>query len=170
MLRRFPLEVAKLVDTAALDHRPRPDLPDGAPQPRITVDDAEHRSTQTPRHQVVEAPFPGYRRLAAAQLQGQQVFAPVGPHPDHAEDRHAHHLPDAADAQREGVEVEVDGVHIGQRARLPDRQLSLQCGDDARDRALRERRVLEQGLERAANPARVASGQVGSHDRFIYGA
>ena len=97
----------------------------------MAVDDAEHRSPQTPRHQVVEARFPGCRRLAAAQLQGQQVFAPVGPHPDHAEDRHAHHLPGAADTQREGVEVEVDAVHVGQRARLPGRQLGLQRPNDA---------------------------------------
>jgi len=41
------------------------------------------------------------------------VFAPVGPNADHAEDGRAHYLPGAADAQREGVDVEVDGVHVG---------------------------------------------------------
>jgi len=45
----------------------RPHLPDGAPQPGVTVDDAEPRGGQAARHQIVETPFPCWRRFAAAQ-------------------------------------------------------------------------------------------------------
>jgi len=43
MLRSFPLEVAELMDAAALHRRPRPYLAGGAAQPGIAVYDAEHR-------------------------------------------------------------------------------------------------------------------------------
>src|SRR3989441_8740835 len=58
VLRRFPLEVAELVYTAALHHRPRPHLADGAPQPGITVDDRQHRRPQSSRDEIVETALP----------------------------------------------------------------------------------------------------------------
>src|SRR6185436_2576019 len=66
MLRRFTREIAQLVDAAALDGNPRPDESDGASQPRIAVDDRQHRRPQSPRDEIVEAAFPRRERLASA--------------------------------------------------------------------------------------------------------
>ena len=41
VLRRFPLKVAQLMDTAALDRGPGPHEAAGASQPGVAVDDAE---------------------------------------------------------------------------------------------------------------------------------
>src|SRR5206468_12071599 len=80
------------VDTTALHGRPRPDLPHGPPEPGVTVDDGQHRPPQTARDEVVEAAPPRRERLASAQLQGEQVFSPVGEDADDAQHRHADHL------------------------------------------------------------------------------
>ena len=46
VLRRLPLQVAQLVDAAALHRGPRPDQIDGASQPGVTVDDRQQRRPQ----------------------------------------------------------------------------------------------------------------------------
>jgi hypothetical protein len=53
MFGRLPLKIAQLVDTAALHGRPRPDLPDGAPEPDVTVDDGQRRCSQAARDEVL---------------------------------------------------------------------------------------------------------------------
>jgi hypothetical protein len=79
---------------------------DGAPQPGVTVDDREHRRPQPARHEIVETALPRLEGLAPAQLQGEQVFVPVGQDADHAQHRHAHDLSGTAHAQGEAIEVE----------------------------------------------------------------
>jgi hypothetical protein len=66
VLRRFPLKVAQLMDTAALHGRSWPHLADGTSQPSIPVDDRQHRRQQAARHEIVEAAFPRRERLASA--------------------------------------------------------------------------------------------------------
>ena len=78
MLRRFPLQVAHFVDAAALHRRAGPHQPDRAPQPGVPVDDAEHGHPEAPRHEIIEAAFPRRERLAVAEVQGEQMFVPVG--------------------------------------------------------------------------------------------
>ena len=70
-------------------------------------------------------------------------------------------------ARSTAIEVNVDHVEIGERAGPPRLQAVFQRGHDARHRALREGRGLEQWLERTANPAGVATRQVRGDDRFI---
>ncbi len=96
------------------------------------------------------------------------MFAAVGEDADHAQHRHADHLPGTAHAQGEAIEVDVDHVEVGERARAPRLQRVLQRGHHARHRALRERRRLEQWLEASANPPGVAARQVGGRHRFIH--
>src|SRR5216683_4289461 len=55
VLWRFALKIAELVDGTALHRRPRPDLPDGASQSRVTVDDGQHWCPQPARDEIVEA-------------------------------------------------------------------------------------------------------------------
>src|SRR5256886_10764559 len=69
--KKIALEVAELVHTATLHRRPRPYLANGTAQPRISVDDSEHRRAQATGHQILEAPFPRYCGVTTAQLQGQ---------------------------------------------------------------------------------------------------
>jgi hypothetical protein len=76
VLRRLALEIAQFVNATALDRRPRPHQPDGAPQPGVTVDDRQHRRPQPARNEIVEAPLPRRERLACEQFQGEEPFAP----------------------------------------------------------------------------------------------
>jgi len=103
VLRRLALKIAELVDTAALHSRPRPALPDRPPQPGVTVNDGQHRRPQPARDEVVKATFPRRERFASAQLQGDQMLAPIEEDADDAEHRRADHLSGSADAQREAV-------------------------------------------------------------------
>ena len=168
MLRRFPLEVAELVDAAPLHRGPRPHQADRAAEAGIAVDDAEHRRAQPARREVVEAALPRCERLAGAELEGQELLAPVGQHADHTEHGRAHDLAGAAHAQGKAIKVEKERVDIAEGACPPRRQPVLERRDDPRYCALRQRRGLEQGLERAADPPRVAAGQVRRGDRFIH--
>ena len=167
VLRGFALDVAKLVDATALDGCSRPDLPDGPPQPGIAVDDAEQRSSEAPGYKIVEAAFPRGERLASTQLQGQQVFAPVGKDADHTQHWRAYDLPATAHTQGEAIEVDVDHPEIVERTRTPRLQPAFERGHHPRDRALRERRGLEQRLQRPTDPALVAPGQVRADHRFV---
>src|SRR5437867_3060988 len=97
MLRRFALKVAELVHATPLHGRPRPDLPDGPPQPGVTVDNSQHWRPQTARDEIVEAALPRFEGLASAQLEGEQLFAPVRKDPDDAQHRHADDLPATAE-------------------------------------------------------------------------
>src|SRR5439155_13691414 len=64
MLRRFALKVAELVHATPLHGRPRPDLPDGPPQPGVTVDNSQRwrrkpratRSSRQPFHASKDSP------------------------------------------------------------------------------------------------------------------
>lgn len=76
VLRRLALKIAQLVHAAPLDRSLGPDEPDGALQPSIAVDDRQHRRLQPARDEIVEAPLPRRERLACAQLQGEELFAP----------------------------------------------------------------------------------------------
>jgi hypothetical protein len=96
------------------------------------------------------------------------VFAPVGEDSDHAQHRHAHHLPGTTHAQGKAIEVDIDHVEVGERARPPRLQPVLQRRDNARHRTLGKGRYLEQWLERTANPAGVAARQVRGDHGFIY--
>src|SRR5262245_51089295 len=130
-----------------------------APQPGIAVDDRQHRRRQPARDEIVEAPLPRRERLACAQLQGEELFAPVDKDPDDAQHRDADDLPATARAQGEAVEVDVDHVEVGERACPPRLQAALQRGDDARHCALREGAALNNGwsaprIRRVLPPAR----------------
>src|SRR5437867_3556726 len=167
MLRRFALKVAELLHATPLHRRPRPGLPNGPPQPGVTVDNSQNWRPQAPRDEIVEAALPRLEGLAPAQLEGEELFAPVDKDPDDAQHRDADDLPATAHAQGEAIEVDVDHIEVGERACPPRLQAVLQRGDDARHCALREGRGLEQRLERAANPAGVAARQICGDHRFI---
>src|SRR2546426_6492260 len=96
------------------------------------------------------------------------MLATIGEDAYDPEHRHADHLSRTAHAQSEAVEVDIDHVEVGERARPPRLQPVLQRGDDTRHRALREGRVLEQRLEGSANPTGVAARQVRGDHRFIH--
>jgi hypothetical protein len=66
----------------------------------------------------------------------------------------------ALDVTEVAQSLDIDHVEVGERTRPPCLQAVLQRGHDARHRALREGRGLQQWLERAPNPARVAASQV----------
>jgi hypothetical protein len=114
MLRTLPLKVPELVDAAALDCRGGPHLTDGAAQAGIAVDDRQHRRLQAACDEVVEAAFPCGERLAAAQLQGEQMLMAIGKDTDDAEDWYAHHFSSTAHVQSEAIEVDVDHVEVGE--------------------------------------------------------
>jgi hypothetical protein len=65
VFRRFALEIAQLVDTAALHGGARPHLADSAPQPCITIDYGEHWRPQAARDEIAEAAFPRRERSSA---------------------------------------------------------------------------------------------------------
>src|SRR5947209_11305312 len=96
------------------------------------------------------------------------MLATIGEDAYDPEHRHADHLSRTAHAQSEAVEVDIDHVEVGERARPPRLQPVLQRGDDTRHSALREGRVLEQRLEGSANPTGVAARQVRGDHRFIH--
>src|SRR5712692_9160872 len=85
------------------------------------------------------------------------MLSPVGQDADHAQHGGADHLPATAHSQGKAIEVDVDYVELRERARPPRLQAALQRGEDARHGTLRERRGLEQRLERAPNTASVAA-------------
>jgi len=66
------------MDTAALDRGPGPHEADGASQPGVAVDDAEHWGSEPASHKIIETALPRCERLASAQFQGEQMFVPVG--------------------------------------------------------------------------------------------
>src|SRR5262249_33270955 len=129
--------------TAALDGSPRPDKSDGASQPSIPVDDRQHRRTQAPRHEIVEAAFPCRERLAAAQVEGEQMLLPVRQDADHAQYRNALYSSGTPHTKGKAIEVDVDHVEVGERTRPPRLEVVLQRGHDARHGALGERGRLE---------------------------
>src|SRR5437867_1225822 len=92
---------------------------------------------------------------------------PIREDADNAQNRYTDYLSGTAHAQGKAIKVEVDHAKVGEGSRPPRFQAILQRGDNARHRALREGRGLEQGLEGAANPARIAARQVRGDDRFI---
>src|SRR2546430_545058 len=96
------------------------------------------------------------------------MLATIGEDAYDPEHRHADHLSRTAHAQSEAVEVDIDHVEVGERARPPRLQPVLQRGDDTRHRALREGRVLGQRLAGSANPTGVAARQVRGDHRFIH--
>ena len=133
-MRRFALKVPELVHATPLHGRPRPDLPDGPPQPGVALDDNQYRRLQPARDETVETALPRRERLARAEIEGEELLAAVGHNADHAQDGHARNLSTATHAQGKGIEVEVDDVDVGKRAFPPS--LVLRRGDDARHRAL----------------------------------
>jgi hypothetical protein len=105
--------------------------------PSIT---ASHRRAQPARDEIGEAALPRRERLAAAEVESEELLTAVAQDGDNAQHRHADHLPGAPDTQRKAIEVEIDDVEVGQRPRPPCFQTALQGGDHARHGALRERR------------------------------
>ena len=77
VLRRFPFEITKLVDTTALHGDTAPYLADRAPQPGIAVDHREHRRAQATRHEIRETAFPRRERLPTAEIEGEELLTAV---------------------------------------------------------------------------------------------
>jgi hypothetical protein len=121
VLGGFSLEIPQLVDTTALYRRSRPNLPDGASQSGVPVNDCEYRRPQPARDKIVEAALPRRERLACAQLPRKELVAAVGEDADHAQHRGADDFPGTTHAQSEAIEVYVDYVEVGERARPPGR-------------------------------------------------
>src|SRR5713226_5713597 len=168
MLGRFALEIPQLVHATPLHRSLGPRAPDGPPQPRVAVDDAQQRRLEAAADQRVDEAGPGVGRLGPAQLQRQELLLAISEHPHRREHGHADHLARAADAQGEGVEIEIHEVDIAQRAGHPRRESLPERGHDAGDGSLRERGGFEQRRQRPADPPGVAAGQIGSDDRFVH--
>jgi hypothetical protein len=130
------LEVAELVNGTALDQGLGPHEPDSLAQARVAVDHADHRGAEATGDEIVQAALPGLERLAPAELQRDELLLAIGENGDHAEDRDAGHLPGARDPQGDGVKVEAENVHIGQRPGTPGLQLRLERAHDPRDGTL----------------------------------
>jgi len=115
----------------------------------------------------LEKSLPRFVRLAPAQLHRDELLLPVGEHSQRDQHRDARHALVHPHPQRDRVEVEKRHVEVRQRPLLPSRQLALERPDHARDRALRERRRLEQRPQRAGDAPCVGSRQVRRQDRLV---
>ena len=80
VLGRLALEVAQLVDRAPLHRRLAPHRRERPPQPRVAVDDAEHRRSEAALDQAIEKSLPRFVRLAPAHLQRNELLLSVGEH------------------------------------------------------------------------------------------
>src|SRR5229473_2325889 len=94
-------------------------------------------------------------------------FLPIGEHRQRDQDRHARHPPVHPDPERDRVEVEEGHLEVRERPLLPRLHVALERPDDARDRALREWRRLEQRPQRARDAPRVGAREVGRQDRLV---
>src|SRR5712691_4311381 len=74
MLGRFALEIPQLVHATALHRGLGPRAPDGPPQPRVAVDDAQQRRLEAAADQRVDEAGPGVGRLGPAQLEGEELL------------------------------------------------------------------------------------------------
>jgi hypothetical protein len=85
VLRSLALEIAELVHSAPLEAGLGPDEPDRLPQPRMAVDHADHRGSETTGDKIVQAALPRLERLAAAELQRHELLLAVCQNSDDAE-------------------------------------------------------------------------------------
>ena len=73
-MRRFALKVPELVHATPLHGRPRPDLPDGPPQPGVALDDNQYRRLQPARDETVETALPRRERLTMRSRRSATTF------------------------------------------------------------------------------------------------
>src|SRR5262249_54084502 len=119
MLGHLALQIAELVDTAALHRGSSPHLADGSAQARTAIDDRQDRSPQAAGDKIVETALPRCERLPAAQFESKQMLLPIGQDADGTEDGHAHDPSGTAYTQGKAVEVNVNHVEFGERAPSP---------------------------------------------------
>jgi len=107
VLGHLALQIAELVDTAALHCGSSPHLADGSAQAGIAIDDRQDRGPQAARDEIVETALPRRERLTAAQLESKQMLLPIGQDADGTEDGHAHDPSGTAYTQGKAVELNV---------------------------------------------------------------
>jgi hypothetical protein len=77
-------------------------------QAGIAVDDAQQGGLEAARDEILQAPLPRLERLAAAQVQGEQLLLAIGEHGYPGQHWHSLHPAGPAHPEHQRVEIEVD--------------------------------------------------------------